>query len=276
VIRELLARSIDHVTHTFLRLAVPLDSSDEEIQQRWKRALGTLHDLDLTYAWGSRQKRARFRALAADPVMLAAIQGTVAHCTNVRIDWLAVLVADGSAASYDALVPHIDAAVVGCDGRLDRLRQLRTHAVDTATLRTLFAEIDDTLAARHAASPALALADRLGIGPVTTLRFRTWLWSRGPGVPPVQGAVEIDSTHARWFHLYLIVSNSGARTTLENDVVTADGLGLGPCELHHLPGWISRASRTLDVQWQPFRVTTNLQGRKRAALLGWLEEANKP
>ena len=208
--------------------------------------------------------------------MLAAIQSTVAHRKEVPLDWLAVLVADGGAASYDALVPHIDAAIVGRDRRLDRHRQLRTHAAETTVLQTLFAEIDDTLAARHAASPALALAVRLGIGSVATLRFRTSIWSVRGGVPDVQGAVAIDSTHATWFNLYLIVSKSRARTRLENDRVIADALGLGGCELHEIPAWIGRAGKRLSVTWRPFRVTTNLQGRKRAALLAWLETANAP
>jgi hypothetical protein len=99
--------------------------------------------------------------LAKNARVLEAIQGTVAHVKQPSDDMLAVLVADGSAASIDALVPH-----VGRDS-LELWKRLRTHAKRTPALDALFAEVEQALDDRVATSPANPLGAEIA----------TWLCS---------------------------------------------------------------------------------------------------
>jgi hypothetical protein len=107
--------------------------------------------LDLERGVGPKQMHLRFRALAQDPGILAAIQGTVAHRERVDSRWLAVLVADGGDASIDALVRHFDVEAAMRDRQLERLRDLRIHSADTPALRALFEQVDQELDKHHAA-----------------------------------------------------------------------------------------------------------------------------
>lgn len=275
VIRGVLDSTVEGAEHTFLRLATVTDAGDAALVASWQRALQALLDLDLTYAWGSKQRRERFRSLAADPHLLAAIQGTVANTSDVRLDLLAVLVADGSAASLDALIPHLDAALVGRDARLDRLTALRTHAVHTPALDALFAEIEDTLEARQAASPALALGPVIGVGAVEPLWFRASICSHEAlhGAPRVQAHVNVDSREAAWFS----VSVSVRRTMADFDHVWFDATevrgelrGLGRCAPDELPRWLADVAARVQATFAEPRVSTGLRGKKRARIASWL------
>jgi hypothetical protein len=113
----------------------------------------------------------------------------------VDTDWLAVLVADGSDASIDALIPHLD-------GDMEVLERLRTHAADVPHLRSLFAESEAKLRARRAASPALDFARAIGVDDVDVFWFRASLnsrESRRDRVSRYQGNVRVDSRLVRWF-----------------------------------------------------------------------------
>jgi hypothetical protein len=276
VIRALLAEPSDAMAHLFLRLAVPLEGDATAIAARWQRALVALLDLDLTYAWGSQQRRARLRALARDPHLLAAIQGTVAHRDDVKLDMLAVLVADGSDASFDALVRHVDPAVVHKDVRLDRLARLRTHAANTPALDALFAELDGVIAKRNAVSPALALGPLIGLGRVDPLWFQASIGSREPGdrVARVQGHVTIDSRRPKWFGVSMARNERGGLTMQHTifDAITlhSDELGIGRCDAAELPGWLAVIAAKLGVTWDEPRVRTHIRGARRARIAAWL------
>lgn len=275
VIRAVLAREVSGATHLFLRLAVPLDAGDKRLCTAWERALQTLLDLDTTYAWGSKQRKAKIRAVANDPVMLAAVQGTVAHAAEVPADMLAVLVADGSAASYDALVAHIDAAFEAGDGRLEMLRRLQTHASATPELQRLFADLDGALEARNDASPALALGPILGIGTVSTLAFSVRLSSRrltSTRVPLVQGDIDVDSRSQTWFRVWITtLDGTGRATDFTATEIRRDTFNVGRCAPHELPAWLVRVADKLGIAWEPFAVSqSNLRGKKREAVAAWL------
>lgn len=60
--------------HAFLQLYVSADLTDVALRERWNLATRVLVDLG-TYTWGSKEKRAKFAALAATPHVLAALQG---------------------------------------------------------------------------------------------------------------------------------------------------------------------------------------------------------
>ena len=273
-VRALLARDGSSARHILLKLAVPVELPDGELMTRWQHAVEALRGLDLTHAWGAKPRRERFRALAADPVMLAAIQGAAAMGEHVPLDMLAVLVADGSDASIDALIPHLGAALDERDGRLDRLRRLRTHAADTPRMRALLAELDETYDARNAVSPALALGPIIGIGEVPLLWLDAMVWSRelvGSGVPRVQGGIGVDSRKANWLHVYLSAHGVEGHTHFGATTPALDRHGVGVCEAADLPAWLANVARHFSVTWQDHRISTNLRGAKRARIAAWLD-----
>jgi hypothetical protein len=273
-VRELLARDSTFARHVMFKLAVPLDCGDDELMARWNRAAEASRGLDLTYAWGSKQRKARFRELAADRDMLAAIQGAVAMNASPPIDMLAVLVADGGDASIDALIPHLGGALESGDARVNWLRDLRTHAADTPRLNALFAELDAIYAARNASSPALALGALIGLGELDELWFdfganSTKLDSFRASI--VQGTVRVDSRTPNWFNVWISASHMNGFSGYGVDAVPAtDRLGLGPCDAAQLPAWLANAATQLGIEWLPFAPMTNLRGKKRARLAEWL------
>ncbi|HEY1552213.1 MAG TPA: hypothetical protein VGG28_30510 [Kofleriaceae bacterium] len=274
-VRELLARESRAARHMMLRLAVPLDVDDAALMQRWRRAAEALRGLDLTYAWGSKQRRARFRELAADREMLAAIQGAAGLGDDVPLDMLAVLVADGSDASIDALIPHLGPALDTADDRLEWLRRLRTHATGTPRVTALLDELEARFADRNAKSPALALGAVIGIGELDELWFDFWVNSTAVDsfrASRVQGQVSIDSRRAHWFSLGVSSNrvSSGFSEYGLGMTPAHDHLGLGPCDPAELPAWLARAANHLEIKWLPFEPTSNLRGKKRARLDAWL------
>ena len=278
VIRAVLAADAPGPTHLFLRLAVPAELDDAALVAAWQRALGALLDLDTTYAWGSKQRRAKIVALARDPHVLPAIQGTVAHSEDVQLDMLAVLAADGSTASYDALVTHIGDACESRDHRVDLLAQLRTHATRTPALDALFAELDEALDDRNAASPALALGPVIGIGKVSTLFFGVALGSRQKNsnrVPWVQGSIHVDSRTTSWFRVAVstVDPDGGGKSTRFGGTGDDlhDGLKLGRCQPAELPRWLAATAQKLEIEWEEHNVwNSNLRGAKRERILQWL------
>jgi hypothetical protein len=279
-IRAVLAAPMAHANHLFLRMAVSPDASDSVLAQRWQHALETLLDLE-SYEWGSKQKRAKIAKVVADAHALAAIQATVAHSKSREIgaDMLAVLVADGSTASYDALVTHIDAAFSAGDSRLDLLARLRSYAARTPALDVLFAELDGALQTRNDISPALALGPIIGIGEVSLLWFDVWLASARittNHVPWIQGSIRIDSRSATWFYVHAgtVEPDGGHKGTyFHTDTLARDELGLGRCEAADLPRWLASAAAKLAITWAPFQPRSNLRGKKRERIARWLAGA---
>lgn len=273
VIREVLSRTSDEPAHVFLRIAVPLDG---EIAAAWTKAITALCDLDTTYAWGSKQRKAKIRGIAADATMLHAVQATVGHVKNPSSDMLAVLVADGSDASYDALISHIDEAVAQNDDRVDTLSRLRTHATKTPALDALFAELDQALDTRNAKSPALALGPIIGLGEVSMLWFDVWLSSTRTTrnrVPWIQGTIGVDSRSPSWFHVNLSAvepDDSGKSSYFSSKRDGEDGLRVGKCDAAELPVWLATAAKKLKIEWAKLDPRTHLRGSKRTKLVTWL------
>jgi hypothetical protein len=275
VIRGVLARRSSHPTYTFLRLAVPDDASDEVVATCWTNALQALLDLASEDAWTSPERRAIVERLAGDPRLLAAIQGTVANTPNVSIDMLAVLVADGGDASYDALIPHIDPALVGADARLDRLMRLATHAKRTPLLDTLFAELADAREHRGARSPALVLGPLIGIGNVDPLWFTCWLRGRTAARyrHRVEARIDVDSRKPSWF---VVVVTANSYTSFDALGSVTDQLEIGTCDLFELPAWLATIATKLKLVsssvafWSVADLRTALTREQRDRVTGWL------
>lgn len=234
--------------HLFMRLLL----GEAPTLADWRRGIAALLGLGVTYAWGSRQRRQRFRELAGDADVLRALQGAVAHSHDVSRNMLAVLVVDGSDASYDALIPHLDAALVDKDRRLERLTELRTHAKRTPALDALFAEVDETLATRNAVSPALAVGPLIGLGHIEPLHFHAWVYANGRG----QANVQIDSRTETWLRVS----------------ATPDGQRYAYCDdLHAIPHWLAARAIDWNLAWARVELTQScLRGKKRDAVGRWL------
>jgi len=261
----------------FLQTAVPTSLDDGALAARWVQALTALGDVNTSYAFGSKQRRAKITGLARGP-FLEAIQAVAVGCETVPIDFLAALVADGSEGSMDALLPRFHRAATTRDTTLDLLERLRRHAADTKPVRAMFAEIEALLGAREAQSPALALAAELGIGDVDSLWFTAYLSSverRGPNSGGlVQGHIVVDSRRPSWFDVSLTRGEIGEweSTRFDEREVSEDELGLGRCEARDLPAWLARAAEALKVRWawDGMPIRTGLRGKKKGALVAWL------
>lgn len=194
-----------------------------------------------------------------------------------RIDFLAVLAIDASDASVDALLPHFERAAKEQDRGLDRLKMLKKYASPTPAMTAMLARVDAMLGAREAASPALAVAERIGLGAQTTFWFHTRFGSEQPnrqGVPLFQCNVRIDSRKADWMECRLSEVQDGDRvrhTSFTATKLEEDTFGLGRCDAEDLPRWLAAAATKLGFTWgPPSDPWTSLRGKKRDHLVAWL------
>lgn len=282
VIREAVARLPDKPGPwaTFLRILVDGDLGDEALAARWRYALEVVLSLGTSYAWGSKQRKAKIRGLAEDAEVLAAVQATAASSPVVPLDMLAVLAFDGSEASVDALVPHVGRAADSRDTRLDRLEKLKVHARPTPAVTAMLESVSAMLAERNAASPALELPPVIGLGTLDLFWFSAWFGSvelNRSHVPVLQGSVTVDSREVTWFNVWLtrvepLPSTRSVGTSFSNEEVRRDDLALGSCAPADLPAWLKRSAKTLGFTFDPARMRprTHLRGAKRDRLHAWL------
>ncbi len=169
----------------FFTLAVKADLDDAALQAAWAAALQATLDLNTSYAWGSQQRKAKIAGLAGQPTILAALQAAVVAGRGrtqgpgfgLSMDVLAVLAADASEASLDALMAHVERVATVDRGGFDLLELLKTHAQPTPGVDAMFARIAERLKERRQASPALAFAQTLGFGELDDFWFDVWLGS---------------------------------------------------------------------------------------------------
>ncbi|NMO19626.1 hypothetical protein HPC49_48365 [Pyxidicoccus fallax] len=271
----------DRRPHSFIvREYVRRDAGEDVLVTDWDEAMQVLLDLQTTYAWGSKQKKAKFQALAGRPRVLQALQAAAVACEQVSLDLLAVLAVDASEASLDALIPHVERAVTQQNWELDRLQDLRTHARSTPVMDDLFSRMEALLTARRARSPALALAQELGFGEPEAFWFRAhFSCAVSDGVPAYryQGHISVDSRAATWFSISL--SDTGPRdilqsqsTSFNSEKVNRDDLGLGTCQPAAFATWLAAAAERFRIRWNfdGMSLTTSLRGKKRDQLERWL------
>jgi hypothetical protein len=275
VVRAVLSANLDGAWWLFFRIAAPLDLPDDRLRYAWSCALAVPFELATHYSWGSHQRCIKVARIANDDSLLPALQAAVAHSHDAPRDMLAVLVADGSDASYDALVRHIDQAVATGDERMDLLAALRTHARRTPALAALFAELDTALAQRNATSPARALGPVIGIGTVATLWFTARVESTQ--LTPIKHPrayveIAIDSRQATWLDARFRVTSSqqSLGTYFTHDTVRCDELAIGRCAAAELPQWIAKVSVKYRVDWAPVTIRSNVRGTKRDRIATWL------
>jgi hypothetical protein len=250
----------------FLRAAV----DDAALETTWRPAVNALKQFQAEYSWGSKEKRQQLTAIAKEPRLLGALQVATVACASVPLEFLAVLVLDGSEASTDAVLPHFDRATKDAV-RLDALRPIATFARGKPQYASMLSHLDDAAAARAAKSPVLELAKRLGVA--GSGRFRVGVRFEGTPRANVWGDVNLDSAAARDFSVWVSTGvGPGVSVTRVTTLgVDRDDLGLGGCQLTELPAWLARAAGELGLRWN--RVTaraSHLRGKRLDAFLAWL------
>jgi len=250
------------------------DSNDETLTKAWQLALQTILDLNLSYGWGSKKRRERFVSIAQQSILLAAIRIVAVACKRPKLDVLAVLVADGSDESIDALMPHFDAAED--DGpRLEQLGYLRVHANPSSeAVSALLDRLDERLAKRSAESPALDLAKHIGIDVGDLFWFSASVSSKElnrSNVSCYQAHVSVDSRGKDWFSVNVSRVGLGgrARSSFSSVRSLVDELELGDCEPSELPAWFAAAAKKLEISWRT-SVRSNVRGGKRSRISEWL------
>ena len=268
VMRELLGRRPEDATHVYLTLAVDPDEPDAALAKSWARAIQGLADLETITSWHSPQKRAKVAALADNEHLLHAIRGASANGNNVSNNMLAVLVADGSDESIDALVPHLEP--IG--DRLDAMRMLRVHAKTTPRLMAMFAQLDHE--AEQAGSPAQRIARLVGLPHEKQFWFTAKVYSVSlDGIPAVQVDLAVDSRKAAWFEVSVAKVARGTiagYTSFTHDQLQGDPLGLGRCDAGDLPTWLVKVANKLRVTWDTPLISSSVRGSKRTRISEWL------
>ncbi len=116
--------------------------------------------------WGSRKRLATLRALAQRPLLVDAVRTVVVTATEpLEIDWFAVLAADASEASLDALMPHAARALEGDVALLELLRAVLDKLPGSDGLSRLREGLSRSWTQKLAASGVDTLATELGVPP---------------------------------------------------------------------------------------------------------------
>ena len=232
----------------------------------WRAGVNALKAFGAFYTWGSKPKRERLLAIAANPRLLSATQTACVGASEVPDEYLAVLAIDASETSMDALLPHFAAAMKD-PTRLDGLSKVAPFAKKTPALTGLLAQVDRQLEARQSASPSMSLARELGVA--TGPRFRAHV--RLDGTPKGRASLDVllDSAGADDHRVWIFGENG--RTTFSAHSVSFDDLGMGRCSLPELPAWLARLQEPLGVRWKQDKVwTAYLRGKRLSVFLGWL------
>ncbi|MFT3709907.1 MAG: hypothetical protein QM817_19935 [Archangium sp.] len=278
---ELLPAESQSAQRIFLREAMRGDQkNDAALVNAWVLALQSLLDLSLTYAWGSKQRKAKLKALAGHPQIVSAIQAAVVGSDGGTIDMLAVLAIDASDASIDALLP-----VFSKGDPYSRLEMLKVHATMNAAMTAMLEMVTKRRTSKEEASGAAAFVSKvLALDePLKTVKCTVWLSSEQlnrSGVPLYQGTLVIDSKWDSWWSV-AITQVTGAfemkRTGFGASEDVDDELGLGHCTIHDLPKWLAAAAKKLKVKWNTDAVARgSLRGKKRDELTAWVFSGVKP
>ncbi|MFO0594120.1 MAG: hypothetical protein U0228_02415 [Myxococcaceae bacterium] len=257
-----------------------IDGSDDDaaLRAQWAEALKVFLDLDLTYGWGSKQRKERFQALAKRPRVVRAIQAAVVgDAANPSLDMLAVLSIEASDASVDALIPIFAGGSQGT-----WLELLRTHASKTPALTALLDGQTARREEKERTSPAVAFVQKvlkLDEAP-ETVSVRVTINSvdeNRNGVPLYQGSLSIDSKYDGWWSVHVSrVDDSDDYRAIAFGLEGKgrDAFGLGTCTIEELPSWLAAAQKKLKIRWHVVdTVYGSLRGKKREQLAAWLFSA---
>ena len=247
----------------FLRAAVD-DANDETLLTTWRAAVNALKVFESQYAWGSKEKAARLKDVQSDARLVEASRAAAVGSESVPLELLAVLSLDGSEASADALLPHVERALSD-EAQLEPLSRLQRYAAKTKAMTSLMTLITNRLEAARTASPVMELAKSLGLasGP----RFRVDVRVAGDGNTGF--TLSLDS--ARPGAAFRGWVDTGQRT--KHRMLNLEDGGT-VCALSELPTWLQSAAKDLGTSWK-FETASaqHLRGPRLKAFLSWLKGA---
>lgn len=251
--------------HQLLQLLVG-ERTDEEA---WLDALASLRDLDTTYGWGSKQRKAKHQHLLRKPGFLEALQATTVITETVPLSFLAVLVTDGGEDSVDALLPHHQRAKA--DDGLLLLKRLKTHTKPGSPAEDFLQRVQRDLRERETNSPALALSETMGCGPRETFWFEVHLHSdelRDAYNTALRLVVRVDSRRSPWVSLYAQMD----RRTQKLDALPGTLHGTRFSSAQTLPEDIKALFANHDLTPSPSRSWTRscVRGKARDRITEWL------
>lgn len=235
-------------------------SDDDRLSETWGAAVEALKIFESQYAWGSKQKASRLAHVRADARLVEASRAAAVGARVVPLELLAVLAMDGTEASVDALMPHVERALKNTVD-LEPLSQLLRFAAKTKPMKALGELIERSLAAARGTSPAMALATSLGIA--SGKRFRVDV--RVSGNDGASFWVGLDSERPGpgfrgWVH-----------ETMHRGVAFVSDEGEAVCSLEALPKWLAAWAAERSVRWNfTDPATAHLRGARLETFLAWL------
>ncbi|MBL8924254.1 MAG: hypothetical protein JNJ54_35725 [Myxococcaceae bacterium] len=254
------ARERRKAASLFLRAAVD-ETDDGRLRATWRAAVNALKVFESQYAWGSKEKATRLADARSDARLVEAARAAAVGSTVVPLELLAVLAMEGSEASADALMPHVERALTN-EAHLEPLSRLGRYAAKTKAMTGLLGLVESRLDAARGASPVMVLAKSLGLA--SGARFRVEVRVPGRGVTAC--FVSLDSARpgpafSGWVQ--------GASRDQHRMLHREDGTTV--CALPELPAWLARAAEELGTTWRFDAVTSShLRGKRLGAFLAWL------
>jgi hypothetical protein len=246
----------------FMRVAVP----GPEVVEQWVEGIDALRKLTnpeiaRSDKWGSRKRLATIRALAQRPLLVDAVRAVVVTATEpLEIDWFAVLAADASEASLDALMPHAARALEGDVALMELLRAVLDKLPGSDGLSRLREGLSRSWTQKLAASGVDTLATELGVPP-KRLRFRASL--EAPG----------DDWRTRSSARLIVDGRAAKAVDGTLDVVRALRAGESERKVSSLSGRsLAEATQVIQraSQWASITINTSLRGKHREQVRGWL------
>jgi hypothetical protein len=231
-------------------------SGAEDLRAAWRAAVETLPLLSSARKWGARPHKQEIRFLAAQPQLVDALRGAVVVGDDLPNAWRAVLVAEGSEASVDALLPTVDRAFREGGRLLQEIDALRPFSESPAML-ALFDENARRLQEQRDSSPARRLGALIGLGNTKRVRFAVVLESTQEtlGMPAARGYLRVDSNEAEWFSGWL--ARWSSLPVFCTDAFTA-------------PAFFAREAKRLGMTLRIANVQLCRTERERALIRRWL------
>ncbi len=257
----------------FMRASV----TGPEVSEQWVEAIDALRTMEnpeiaRSDKWGSAKRRANIRAIAANPRLVEGVRTAVVGATNrLDIDWFAVLAADASEASIDALLPHVARALDHDGELLDVLLAVVEKAPDPVVLQRLSDALKPVRTSRVTAAGVSALAAHLGVTS-ERVRFHAELFADGHAKICAWVKLGVDGRSALPVVGSLSVGQPLHGTTAsEGDApeVTA----LTGQELEASLELLRAAATSSSLVWRWCELHTNLRGQRSRRLAEWLGDA---
>jgi hypothetical protein len=244
----------------FLRSAVP----GPAVVAQWVAAIDALRSLHRVSSgfgekWGSRRREARIRALAQVPELVEGVRAVVVASTDlVEPDWFAVLAADASPESVDALLPQVARALARYRQTLDALWAVVSRPGLHAALRPLGDALEAERRRIFTQAGVTALATKVGLAE-HQLQFRLEL-----DAGAVQASVTVDGASAQ--PLLGRVDVRRPRQKVASTDLAGRDLESGMAVFRQALTKLAPAQRLVEL-------FTGLRGKRSRLLVEWLERA---